>query len=461
MCGNVKEGQFFTWAGERSMHNHTRNHFPDSWIRSAEHHPYFADRDRISDDQRDDRGTNLSRQAILLLLVNGLFTAAGALSGTFLNVYLWKLKESLLFVGWFAIAVHVAGALTFLLAGKWVKEYNKMNSLRLGVALSAVFYFVVLLLETRAVAYIWLLGALQGMASGFFWLSFNVVYFEVTGPDNRDKFNGWAGLLGSLSNMIAPWLSGMVITRMTEASGYRVIFSISLGIFVTGVIVSFFLKKRKADSQYAWKHCWKMIRQKGNPWRHVLPALMSQGVREGVFTFLIGLLVYIATRDEMKVGNYWLITSAVALFSFWAAGKFLTPRNRSRFMMVGTLAMVAVILPFFWDVNYTTLLVFGVGTALFIPLFTVPMTSTVFDIIGRDQDSATHKVEYVVIRELGLNIGRIVGIILFIVVVSWRNHELVLSSLLLIIGSFPVLSWWFIHRTLRCLVPVGRDNSCP
>lgn len=34
----------------------------------------------------------LNSQSILLLAVNGLFVLAGALSGTFLNVYIWKVK---------------------------------------------------------------------------------------------------------------------------------------------------------------------------------------------------------------------------------------------------------------------------------------------------------------------------------------------------------------------------------
>src|SRR5690606_14994758 len=126
-----------------------------------------------------------------------------------------------------------------------------------------------------------------------------------------------------------------------------------------------------------------------------------QGVREGVFAFLIGLLVYIATKDESKVGSYWLITSAAGLISFWLSGKLIKPRIRSIVMLLGSSIMIAVILPFFYDVNYATLLIFGIGTALAMPIYTIPMTSTTFDMIGRDQDSADHRVEYVVLREFG------------------------------------------------------------
>lgn len=400
-------------------------------------------------DQRDDGGVKLSKQAVLLLVVNGLFAVANALSGTYVNVYLWKVSNDLLLIGWFAVAGQIANVLTFFIAGKWVREYNKMNSLRLGVALSACFYLFVLWLQQKAVDYVLLLGAIQGMAGGFFWLSFNVVYFEVTGPDNRDRFNGWAGLLGSLAGMTAPWVSGFLITRMQDTAGYRLIFGISLCVFVIAAVLSFFLKKRKVKGQYEWLHGFHKLKESGNPWRNTFPALAAQGVREGVFAFIIGLLVYIATKNEMKVGNYSLITSAVALVGFWMTGKFLTPRWRSRAMLIGLVAMIAVILPFFWKLNYGTLLLFGIGTALFFPLFSLPMTSSVFDLIGKDQASADLRVEYVVLREVGLNAGRLFGTVVFMIVVSWSRNAQVLNALLLFIGSFPIIAWWFMRPLLR------------
>src|SRR5690606_29342748 len=129
------------------------------------------------------------------------------------------------------------GALTFWLAGKWVKEHNKMNVLRLGVGVSALFYVLVLILGKQSADMVIVLGGVQGVASGLFWLSFNVVYFEVTGPEDRDLFNGWSGLLGSASSMLAPWVSGLLITQIGdgEGRGYRWVFALSLTIFVIGI----------------------------------------------------------------------------------------------------------------------------------------------------------------------------------------------------------------------------------
>lgn len=109
---------------------------------------------------------SLGRQSILLLGVNGLFALAGALSGTFLNVFLWKSRPDYAMLGWFTISQRLAIGLTFWLAGKWVKEHNKMNALRLGTGLSGVFYMLVLWTGARAVDWIWPLGLFAGLCTG-------------------------------------------------------------------------------------------------------------------------------------------------------------------------------------------------------------------------------------------------------------------------------------------------------
>lgn len=390
----------------------------------------------------------LDGQTRLLLLVNALFASANALSGAFVNVYLWKAKPDFAMIGWFVLSYQMAMAATFIVAGKWVKERNKMNALRFGVVLAAAFYSLVLSLGERAASWIALLGGVQGLSAGLFWLAFNVIYFEVTDRDNRDAFNGWAGLLGAAAGMAAPWVSGFLITRMEDTSGYRLIFSISLGVFVVGTVVSFFLKRRPEQPGYEWLYGWRQLRRPGNAWRRVYPALVAQGVREGVFGFLIGLMVFIVTNNEMKLGNFALATSAVSLFGFFLAGKLTRPRRRAGLMLLGAAAMTVVIAPFFWSLQYGTLLVFGVVTALFFPFYSIPVTSAVFDLIGADDDSAEHRVEFVVLRETALNTGRVAGTAVFIAVVSATTAPAHVAALMMALGAFPLVSWFFLRRHL-------------
>jgi len=391
----------------------------------------------------------LEKQAVLLLVVQALFAVGNALSGTFVPVYLWKASQSYTLIGWFTMAQYACSGLTFWLAGKWVKEHNKMNSLRAGIALSGLFYCTVLLLAGEAQRFAIPLGALNGVALGFFWLAYNVVYFEITEPDTRDSYNGWAGLSGSGAGIVAPWISGILITSMSGEKGYRLIFTLSLVIFAATVILSFWLKKRKSHGTYNWRHGWQQLSQKGNAWRRMFAAIVAQGVREGVFMFLIGLVVYISTKDESKLGTYALITSLVALASFWAAGKWLKRSNRSKAMLIGSVMIAVVVVPLFWKMSYTALLLLGIGTSLFIPLYFVPMTSSVFDLIGSSRESAEEREEFVVLREAGLVTGRLIGLSCYLIVLPLNDSALAITCLLLAVGSFPIASWWLLRPLLK------------
>ncbi|MFC4810777.1 MFS transporter [Paenibacillus sp. GCM10023250] len=409
--------------------------------------------------KRNDASRALDGQGVLLLAVQALLGTANALSGTFLPIYLWKTSQSFALIGWFNLTQFLVSGLTFWLAGKWVKEHNKMNSLRLGVALSGLFYFVVLLLGKSAVTYAVPLGAMIGLGNGFFWLAFNVVYFEVTEPGNRDRFNGWAGLLGSGAGIVAPWISGWLITINQGERGYHIIFTVSAIVFAVGVVLSFWLKKRKSSGTYEWLHGIRQLRERGNAWRFAFPAIVCQGVREGVYMFFIGLLVFLATKNEGKLGNFSLITSLVALVSFWAIGRMLKPERRRAAMLIGALAVTATIATLFWPLSYRTLLIFGIGTALFMPLYILPMTSTVFDLIGSSEASARQREEFVILREAGLTVGRIIGVTAYLLVLPYIDRsDYVVPGLMLAVGAFPILGWWLMRGLLGKVI-AGRNDA--
>lgn len=394
----------------------------------------------------------LDRQAWLLLAIYASFGFANALSGTFIPVYLWKASGSYLTVALFALAQYSFSGLTFYLCGKWVKEGNKLNCLRVGCLLSGLFYCMVLWLKQSASGMPFVLGAINGIGLGCYWVAYNLIYFEITEPDTRDRFNGSQGLLGAGTGIIAPWLSGLLISWLANERGYTLIFTTSLVIFACCGVISFFIHKRPAQGKYDWLYPFKQWRQytkESKEWRYVFAGITAQGIREGVFLFLINLIVYIATNNEAKVGTYTFVSSLTSLVSFWLCGRILKPQNRQLSMLVGVISLTAVIIPFFWRVDYTMLLIFGVGTALLFPLYIIPITSKVFDMIGATKQSVEHREELIIFREIALTLGRIIGLIPFFIYITWVNTEKGLVWLLLIVGASPIVGWFFMRPLFR------------
>jgi MFS transporter, YQGE family, putative transporter len=388
----------------------------------------------------------LDRAAWLLLLVSGLVAIATALSGSFVNVYLWKIKHKWSLIAQFHLIHFLVSSLTFLLVGWLMKRMDRVVAMRLGMVFLFLFYLTVLLLGMRSVYHVIILGTLLGLGAGFFWLAYNVLYFEITEKENRDRFNGVNGLIYSISGMVAPLLSGLVITRVDHFTGYRIIFAISLLVFVVAVLVSFLFKQRSARGEYGLIHVLRRIKEPNHHWCWVNLAMIAQGLREGVFTFLIGLLVYIITKSELTLGAFFTISSLASMVSFYWIGRFLETKDRNRYLFIGGLMMGLVGVPFVLLLNSWTVFVLGIGIALFYPLYMVPLTSTVFDVIGENRENVELRVEYVVARELALNLGRIMGILLFMGWVAISSDLQHMRWLILLLGFVQLFTWLSIRQ---------------
>jgi YQGE family putative transporter len=380
----------------------------------------------------------LDGQAKLLLLMNTLYLVSIGLSNTFVNVYLWKVKSDYAMIGLFNLSTFLAIPLSFWVGGHLVKRRDRVLSIRLGVAIMAIFYLTVLALGTLATTYIIPLGLLLGTGAGFYWLGYYVMYFEITEKDNRDTFNGVNGLLMSLAGGAAPFLAGWLVTYQTN--GYRFIFSLSLAIFTLAVVVSFFIAGRKCEGTLCLRNVWEDTRHHSR-WHYVVFSYFFWGMREGVVIFLVGLLVFVVSANEFTVGLYALITSALSLLSYYLVGKWIQPTKRGRFLFIGAFMLSLVALPLLVKLRFGTLLVLGIGTALFYPFFSIPLVSTAFDVIGENMDKAKLRVEYIVMREFAFSLGRLLSTSLFVLLVTITTASQILVLYIIVLNLLLMLCW--------------------
>src|SRR5690606_2839808 len=81
-----------------------------------------------------------------------------------------------------------------------------------------------------------------------------------------------------------------------------------------------------------------------------------------------------------------------------------------------------------------SLLIFTIMNTIFFPLFNIPFNSASLNTIEKDKQGEL-RIEYIVLKEIFLNIGRSLGAIAFIIVVKTWNNANVLRGFLLVIGS--------------------------
>ncbi|GMA62269.1 hypothetical protein [Alicyclobacillus fastidiosus] len=267
-------------------------------------------------------GLHLPRMAWWLLVVSSFFHLSISLSNTFVNIFVFKVDHSFAAIAWYNLPIFVLLPFTFVFAAWIAQRTSTAMALRIGIGLHALFYAVTLFIGERAAHMPWALGVLMGLAAGFYWLAFDVLSVEFTDKGGHEPFFGTHGVLTSVANVIAPPIAGWLISRedvfLGGLSGYHIVFGISFALFIGATFFSFRLRSDPMSHLHLRRGL-QALRKAS--WMRLMAASSIYGLREGVFMFLIGLLVYVATGSEMKLGVFLLLQGDFPSWRFsWLDG---------------------------------------------------------------------------------------------------------------------------------------------
>lgn len=399
---------------------------------------------------------DINRDLLLLLAIGGLYSLSIFLSNTFVNIFLWKQSEDYASIALYNLAIYIMQPLTFLLAGKWAKKMDRVIVLRLGVTGLSLFFMTVLLVGEEASRFNITLGGILGIGYGFYWLAYNVLTFEITEPETRDFFNGFFGLLQSFGGMIGPITAGYIISKMENYTGYTVIFSISLTLFLMAVVCSLFIQRRKAKGNLTLKPIIR-VRKENTNWNKVLHAHFFQGLREGTFLFVIAIWVFLITDSEFALGTFNLIFSASSFLFYYLATRIIKPNMRKKAVFIGGLMLYLSIYLILFFRSYPVLLVYAAIIGMAYPIIYVPYFSISYDVIGSSWKAKDMRIEYIVVKEQYLNAGRVISILLFLTGIAAFDPDTVIPYILAIVGAGHLMIYFFIKEVH--LTRIHRDES--
>ena len=222
--------------------------------------------------------------------------------------------------------------------------------------------------------------------------------------------------------MIGPVIAGIIIANLQTNIGYMTVFSISLGLFITTVVISFFVNKRSASGKYCLPVVWNEIFHNKN-WRNVLNANLFQGMREGLFVFVVTIWVFLVTKSEFALGMFNLCLSGFSFIFYFIVTKTVSPRFRQKSILIGCLVISLSIFIILFKISYVLLILYAIVIGMFYPVLNVPFNSIAYDVIGTSNGAKEYRIEYVVLLEVFTNIGRIFSVGVFIIFLSIFNSE--------------------------------------
>ncbi|RDW19205.1 MFS transporter [Oceanobacillus arenosus] len=391
------------------------------------------------------RKMDMNRELLLLLVIGGLYSLGIFLSNTFVNIYIWKQSGDYVTIAVYNLATYIFQAFSFIFAGRLAKKVDRIIVLRLGVIFLALFFLTVLIIGTHASTYNFLLGSLLGIGYGFYWLAFNVLTFEITEPETRDFFNGFFGIMQSFGGMVGPLLAGIIISNMKANVGYTTIFTISLFLFICSVAISFLLKRRSAAGSYQFVQVLKERKHNKN-WQRILNAHFFQGLREGVFAFIISIWVFVLTQSEFALGIFNLYLSGISIILYFIATKYIKPASRKKAILIGSILLCISSFIFLFPIDFKFLILYAIIIGIAYPIINVPYVSMTYDVIGNARNAKELRIEYIVVRELFLNGGRTLSIAIFILVAHLYTAVKVIPIILVVFGTAHLVIYLFVRN---------------
>jgi MFS family permease len=377
---------------------------------------------------------SFSSELKFYLMMNSLFSFGGALSGVFQSVFLWKLDKTYSLLAYFSMYQSLSIIIFFGLCAWLARKTSPLITMRLGFVGYLITYLTMLIFHQTLSEHIFLLGVVNGLAMSLYFVGMHMAVLDLTTNDKRDQFLYVQGILYTVGGIVAPLLSGTIISQLNGMVGYYVVFIATCVFFILSFIVSLRVKVKPVASKSFF---WEVVKNPSAEWRKMYKLMFADGIVSGVYsTFLITMMTFKVAGGEFNLGVFNTAAQIMSMLAFYALAKFSIPDYRIRIFAIGSVSMLlgSVFISVFPLI--VTLVLFAIIQPVSTNMISTSMNAMIYASIEKDPQYIEKRLDYIIIREIPLGIGRIIGVTLFLVM----RHYFDLEKLLPVSFSFfPVV----------------------
>lgn len=337
---------------------------------------------------------------------------------TFFSVYFFNLVNyDLLPISIYNLFIYVGLFSSFYLIKKLMKKGLKRELYQIGISLTGLYLLLILLLKENIVNYIIILGLVNGLGQGFYYYPTNIYDTELISNKNRDKYTGYLNMLNMILNIIVPIILGLVLNKLS----YITVGKLIIVIIVLMYFLGFFLKKSQVKStKFELIKFWKYFKvnfKKLIVIRYLEGLTYSSSAIALVITYYF--ILYL--NNNLYIGILTSIQGILALFTCL----LFTKRNKKYdkiIINISNLLIIVSLLTLFIKTNIFTLcfyLLIQNSILIYVQLINKNNVSNITN--NYKEIKNKYKEEYHLMMELILNLGRITGFIILILISLLKN----------------------------------------
>ncbi|MGG1482310.1 MFS transporter [Bacillus smithii] len=390
---------------------------------------------------------SFSTELKFYLMMNTFFTFGTSLSGVFQNVFLWKMDKTYSLLAYYSLYWSVMIIICFGLCAWLARKTNPMFTMRLGFIGYLLTYLIMLIFHESLREHIILLGTTNGLAMSLYYVGVHMAVLDLTSNEKRDTFLYVQGILLTIGGVIAPLLSGILISQFKSMTGYYIVFITTCVFFLLAFLTSL---KVKGSPVTAKSYFWDVIKNPSREWKKMYKVMLADGIVSGTYsTFLITMMTFKIAGGELNLGIYNSAAQIVSILAFVALARFSNSDYRVAIFAIGSVSILLSsvlisILPVL-----LTLVIFAVIQPVAMNIITTSMNAMIYEAIERDPQYREKRLDYIIIREIPLGVGRMFGIFLFLAMRKYFHIDQLLPvsfSLFPIVYVLMVPALYFIWK---------------
>ncbi len=319
-----------------------------------------------------------------------------------------------------------------------------------GLILNAALYFLLLLYREEVLSVTWLLGILGGAGIACYNIAYNAAVNDLTDGRGRDCYVGFQYIVTAVLGLVAPLGAGLVLGTTDGVRGYQSIFTVSLLLFIAATVMAAKLP-RSARMRNKRGFVRILARSVSNSaFASAAVAEMLHGMHSGVVTFLAPVLLMTIGAPIQMIGVYVLVCAALGLAGGFVIRHVLSAAKDFRRLMLA--AVTAAVSPLFLLAGINSMSIFAVGilTSATFAFFIEPSCMIYHRVVGALSDGPRRAADGNAVRDFYLNLGRMAGAAVLLIVSKEMMHIVyALIALGILQLAAPVLYGYADKKALR------------
>lgn len=386
--------------------------------------------------------TKLDRSAKSLMacdLTNNIINLFGE---TFLVAYFLQISnENIIQVSTFYIILYLILGVGSILLGNIIKSKPKKRVLiyRFGIIIKSIYILLIILFKNKISHCFIIFAIFYGIAEALYWSTHDVMNIQIVDNENRKKYMTTKRILSKFINILVPIILGTSIelTSFGNIAIYIFVLTLFQIIMSLQIDTNKFVINDKIQKYSLKDYTTYLSNEQKENINKVYELAFLYGIMMDTIRVLVVVITIMTFKTSFNFGILTTIFSVFSMISLYLFNKLYQKKYAKRLLLFCATLVVLGVLGLILNINKTTLIIYNFTYSITVYILEVMFKIKADDIV-KENNIEKWLVEYHTFTEGFMEIGRIIGFILMLLV-GLLNNVIYFKLLLLIVTiSIPI-----------------------